>query len=137
MLAQRTAKNVSTLLANGENSAEIVAALGKDANTFRELMTSLEITDAESKRKFGELEACFKAYQEAMVAFAGNLAQLTNARQVVGKIADNSENLLNASDNLAKGFSSNQRRTSFLWHHACGTDSFGASGFGDDVQGLP
>ncbi len=117
MLTQRIAKNASSLLVGDEISPEIAFLLGKDTNTFRELLNALikgsEIlritgtTDPEAKRKLGDLENSFKDYQAAVGGILGSMQRLTLAKRAGSSIFRNSEELLEATDQLAKAYQEN------------------------------
>ncbi len=117
MLTQRIAKNASSLLVGEEISPEIAFLLGKDTNTFRELLNALikgsEIlritgtTDPEAKRKLGDLENSFKEYQNAVGGILGSMQRLTLAKRAGTSIFRSSEELLEATDQLAKAYQEN------------------------------
>ncbi len=114
MLTQRIAKNASSLLVGDEISPEIAFLLGKDTNTFRELLNALQkgnenlrisgTTDADTKRKLGDLETSFKEYQDAVGGILGSMQRLTLAKRAGSSIFRNSEGLLESTDNLANAY---------------------------------
>ena len=114
MLTQRIAKNASSLLVGDEISPEIAFLLGKDTNTFRELLDALTrghdtlrisgTSDAETRRKLGELETSFKDYQNAVNGILGNMQRLVVAKRAGSTIFRGSEELLDTTDILAKAY---------------------------------
>ena len=77
MLTQRMAKNANTMLAEDVIDPEVSFLLGKDANSFRDILQGLlagsealriqRVGDAELRGKLAELEAGFKEYQARSV----------------------------------------------------------------------
>ncbi len=114
MLTQRIAKNASSLLVGDEISPEIAFLLGKDTNTFRDLLDALtrghdtlrisSTSDAETRRKLGELETSFKDYQNAVNGILGNMQRLVVAKRAGSTIFRGSEELLDTTDILAKAY---------------------------------
>jgi twitching motility protein PilJ len=114
MLTQRVAKNASALLVGDAIDPEVAFLLGKDTNTFRELMNALskgsEVlrisanNDADTKQKLSELEANFKEYQTAVGGILGNMQRLVLAKQAGSRIFRDSEELLEFTDKLAQAY---------------------------------
>ena len=114
MLTQRIGKNASALLVSDEISPEVAFLLGKDTNTFRDILQGLTkgsdtlrlsgANDAESRVKLAELDAAYKAYQDAVASILGNMQPLVLAKQAGSKIFRESEELLKATDNLVLGY---------------------------------
>ena len=114
MLTQRIAKNASSLLVGDEISPEIAVLLGKDANSFRELLNAqlkgsevLRIaatSDAETRRKLGELENSFREYQFAVNRILGSMQRLIVAKHAGSEIFSGSEDLLEATGALAQAY---------------------------------
>ena len=114
MLTQRIAKNASSLLVGDEISPEIAVLLGKDANTFRELLTAQQkgsealriaaTSDAETRRKLGELENSFREYQFAVNRILGSMQRLIVAKHAGSEIFSGSEDLLDATGALAQAY---------------------------------
>jgi twitching motility protein PilJ len=100
MLTQRMAKNANTVLAGDVVDPEVAFLLGKDTNTFRELLQGLlhgndsvrivRVADAEMRGKLGELESGFKEYQGAVSAILGNMQRLVNAKRATRDIFNDS-----------------------------------------------
>lgn len=114
MLTQRVAKNASTLLVGNEISPEVAFLLGKDTNTFRDILQgltkgseSLQLSgnnDANSRAKLAELDAAFKESQDAIANILGNMQPLVLSKLAGSRIFRESENLLKASDNLVLAY---------------------------------
>ncbi len=114
MLTQRIAKNANSLLVGDQVSPEIAFLLGKDTYTFSALLAALTkgdavrripaTTDAETKLKLREVAITFEEYQDSVSLIMRNLQELLLAKQAGSKIFRDSEELLDMTDKLAKGF---------------------------------
>ncbi|MCL2344897.1 MAG: methyl-accepting chemotaxis protein [Desulfobulbus sp.] len=109
MLNQRIAKNASALRVGNEIDPEVAFALGKDNNTFRDILQGLLRGggDGDSRDKLNRLEAAFKSYQEAIAGILGNMQPLVLSKQAGSQIFRDSENLLQATDALSLGYQEN------------------------------
>jgi twitching motility protein PilJ len=116
MLTQRMAKNANTILAADVVDPEVAFLLGKDTNTFRDILQglnqgseSLRIArsgDAELRGKLAELEGGFKEYQRGVSAILGNMQGLVNAKRATRDTFNDSETLLRSAEELNKGYES-------------------------------
>src|SRR5687767_660365 len=116
MLTQRMAKNANTMLAGDVVDPEVAFLLGKDTNTFRDILQGLlqgsevmriaRVNDPEMRGKLGELETGFKEYQRAVSQILGSMQRLVNAKRATRDIFNDSEALLRASDALDAGYTS-------------------------------
>ena len=116
MLTQRMAKNANAMLAADVVDPEVAFLLGKDTNTFRDLLQGLltgseaqriaRVSDAEMRGKLGELETGFKQYQAGVQQILGNMQRLVNAKRATRDIFNDSETLLGAAENLATSYDS-------------------------------
>ncbi len=116
MLTQRMAKNANTMLAGDVVDPEVAFLLGKDTNTFRDILQGLlqgsevmriaRVNDPEMRGKLGELETGFKEYQRAVSQILGSMQRLVNAKRATRDIFNDSEALLRASDVLDAGYTS-------------------------------
>jgi twitching motility protein PilJ len=89
MLTQRVAKNASALLVGDAIDPEVAFLLGKDTNTFRDLLGALSkgsetlrigaTTDPDTRQKLTDLEAAFKEYQTAVSGILGSMQRLVLA----------------------------------------------------------
>ncbi|MBL8430396.1 MAG: type IV pili methyl-accepting chemotaxis transducer N-terminal domain-containing protein [Dechloromonas sp.] len=106
MLTQRIAKNASALLVGDEINPEVAFLLGKDTNTFRDILGGLSkgANDADSRSKLDSLDAAFKEYQGAISSILGNMQPLVLSKQAGSRIFRESEELLKATDNLVLGY---------------------------------
>ncbi len=114
MLTQRVAKNASALLVGDAIDPEVAFLLGKDTNTFRDLLNALSkgsdvlriaaTGDSDTRQKLGELEATFKDYQTAVGGILGSMQKLVLAKQAGARIFRDSEQLLDATDQLAQAY---------------------------------
>ncbi len=101
MLTQRMAKNANALVAGDTIDPEVAFLLGKDTNTFRDLLGGLTkgsealrltaVTDAESKERLVELDKSFAAYQSSVSGILGNMQRLVNAKQSALNIFNDNE----------------------------------------------
>ena len=114
MLTQRIAKNANHLLAEAQVDPEVSFLLGKDTNTFRDLLQGLlagsealriqRVSDPDLRAKLGEMEAAFKEYQAAVSSILGNQQRLVNAKRASFDLFRDSEDLLKAAENLFTAF---------------------------------
>jgi twitching motility protein PilJ len=106
MLTQRIAKNASALRVADEINPEVAFTLGKDTNIFRDTLQGLPrgSGDADVQDKLKRLDAAFRSYQEAIEGILRNMQPLTLAKQSGAQIFRDSENLLQATDDLALGY---------------------------------
>jgi len=114
MLTQRMAKNANAMLAGDVIDPEVAFLLGKDTNTFRDLLGGLlhgnegqriaRVNDEEMRGKLGELESGFKQYQVGVSQILGSMQRLVNAKRATRDIFNDSEALLAAAEDLAMGY---------------------------------
>jgi len=114
MLTQRMAKNANALLASDVIDPEVTFLLGKDSNTFRDIVTGLgkgsdtlrvsATRDPETADKLKELETAYGEYRQAVNAILGSLQPLVNAKAAGRNVVADSEALLTASDELGLGY---------------------------------
>jgi twitching motility protein PilJ len=114
MLTQRMAKNANTMLAGDVIDPEVAFLLGKDTNTFRDLLQGLlqgspvlhlaRVSDNELRARLGDLETGFKDYQAGVSRILGNMQRLVNAKRATRDIFNDSEKLLGSAEGLAAGY---------------------------------
>ena len=114
MLTQRIAKNANSLLVGDAIDSEVAFLLGKDTNTFRDTLKALTkgseaqriaaTTDPDTRQKLTELDASFAEYHTAVGAILGNLQRLVIAKQAGSQIFRDSEQLLEATDQLTQAY---------------------------------
>jgi twitching motility protein PilJ len=126
MLTQRMAKNANAMLAGDVVDPQVAFLLGKDTNTFRDLLQGLlqgnealrlaRVDDAELRGKLGELESGFKQYQVGVSQILGNMQRLVNAKRATRDIFNDSEALLDAAEQLSAGYEGliSARRLNFI-----------------------
>ncbi|MGH8695244.1 MAG: methyl-accepting chemotaxis protein [Burkholderiales bacterium] len=115
MLTQRMAKNANALLASDVIDPEVTFLLGKDSNTFRDIVTGLAkgsdalrvpaTRDPETAEKLKELDAAYTEYRQAVNAILGSLQPLVNAKAAGRNVVVDSEALLTAADELGLAYS--------------------------------
>src|SRR5438105_3545805 len=126
MLTQRMAKNANAMLAGDVVDPEVAFLLGKDTNTFRDLLQGLlqgndamrvaRANEADMRGKLGELESGFKQYQAGVTQILGNMQRLVNAKRATRDMFNDSETLLGAAEQLASGYDQllAERRVNFI-----------------------
>ena len=126
MLTQRMAKNANTMLAEDVIDPEVSFLLGKDTNSFRDILLGLSqgsealriqrVADAELRGKLAEVDAAFKEYQAAVSSILGNQQQLVNAKRASFDLFKDSEELLRAAENLNTAYEAELvgRRINFI-----------------------
>jgi twitching motility protein PilJ len=126
MLTQRMAKNANTLLASETVDPETTFLLGKDSNTFRDMVQALlkgsdslrvaAARDPETIEKLRELDVAYGEFRVAISSILGNLQSLVNAKTAGRNIVNDSERLLTATDELAAAYQREleQRTTNFV-----------------------
>ena len=103
MMTQRMAKNANALVAGESIDPEVAFLLGKDTNSFRDLVQGLmkgseslrlaPAADTDTKERLAELEKAFGAYQSAVAGILGNMQRLVNAKQSALQIFNDNEKL--------------------------------------------
>jgi twitching motility protein PilJ len=125
MLTQRMAKNANALLASDVIDPEVTFLLGKDSNTFRDIVAALvkgsdvlrvsAARDPEVVEKLKELDAAYREYRQSVNSILGSLQPLVNAKAAGRSIVGDSEALLTAADELGLGYES--ELTSTRWNY--------------------
>ena len=107
MLTQRIAKNANALLVANAIDPEVAFLLGKDTNTFRELIEQLQkmtSDGSDAKGKLAELENVGKDNLASVTAILGSIQRLVQAKQAGSQIFQNSGPLLEKTSALAEGY---------------------------------
>ncbi|NJA89361.1 methyl-accepting chemotaxis protein [Rhodocyclus tenuis] len=117
MLTQRIAKNANALEVSDIIDPEVAFLLGKDVNTFRDLIAALQkgnaaqhigaSHDADTQQKLTQLESAFKEYQQSVGGILGGMQRLVQAKQAGARIFRDSETLLDATDQLTLAYQGN------------------------------
>jgi len=110
MLTQRMAKNANTLLASDVVDPEVTFLLGKDSNTFRDVLAGLTkgsdtlripaARDAETLEKLRELDAAYNKFRQSINTILGSLQPLVNAKRAGSQVVGESAALLGAVSDL-------------------------------------
>ena len=101
MLTQRLGKNTNALLVSDDIDLEVAFFLGKDTNTFRDLLEALEkgdpvrriakTTDPDAIAKIEALKKRYLEFQSAVSAILGELQHIIRSKQVARSIFIDSE----------------------------------------------
>ncbi len=109
MLTQRMAKNANALLVADTIDPAVATFLGKDANSFGELIeTLLALTSANDRDMVGKIVALKEAGAQHLIGIQqilGNIQLLVQAKQAGSQIFNDSSRLLGATDALAEAYS--------------------------------
>ncbi|HEU4621157.1 MAG TPA: methyl-accepting chemotaxis protein [Burkholderiaceae bacterium] len=122
MLTQRIAKNANQLLSGDAVNPEVSFQLGKDTNSFRDVLDALisgsdslrlaATTDAETKVRLGQLKQEFQTFQQSVSGVLSSLPKIVAAKQAEQRIFNESEGLKDAITELRDSYVSEQR---FQW----------------------
>jgi len=114
MLTQRMAKNANTLLASEVVDPEVTFLLGKDSNTFRDVLQGLTkgsdtlripaARDAETLEKLRELDAAYTKFRQSINAILSSLQPLVNAKRAGAQVVKDSTALLGAVNGLEQRY---------------------------------
>jgi twitching motility protein PilJ len=108
------AKNANALLAGESIDPEVAFLLGKDTNTFRDVLSALTkgseamriqgASDPEVRERLAELERAYTQYQGAVSGILGNMQRLVNAKQSGQRIFADNERLKDTLVALAAAY---------------------------------
>lgn len=106
MLTQRMAKNANALLAGESADPEVIFLLGRDSNTFGDLLEQISkmSNDDDTKQKLEQLALFAKRHQDAVGGILGNIQLLVQAKRSGISIFQDSNELLERINELAQGF---------------------------------
>ena len=114
MLTQRMAKNANALLASDVIDPEVAFLLGKDTNTFRDVLEGLvngsedlrlaAVKDPDTRDKLAELQETFKQFEISVNSILQNMQELVNAKQAARTIFVSSEDLLTKLQKLTSAY---------------------------------
>src|SRR5690606_11320438 len=117
MLTQRMAKSANALLAANEIDPEVTFLLGKDSNTFREILTGLKsgsdtlrlpgTRDQDTLARLNELEQAYAEYRNSVSSIMGSLQTLVDAKRAGNQVVLDSDNLRSATEGLENSFQAN------------------------------
>lgn len=118
MLTQRIARNANQLLAGSTVDPEVAFLLGKDTNTFRDVLEGLTngsevlrlqaATDADTKARLAELQKAFASYRESIGAILSSLQRIVGAKQAEQRIFNESEGMKDVLTGLRNEYVSQQ-----------------------------
>jgi twitching motility protein PilJ len=119
MLTQRLAKNANELVSGETVNPETAFLLGKDTNTFRDLMEgllngseALRLTAAapgETRQRLEELKKAFEGFQTSVGGILGSLQRIVQAKQAEGLVFKESDQMRTELTKLEGELSSMQR----------------------------
>ncbi len=108
MLTQRIAKNANALLVADAIDPEVAFLLGKDANTFSELIDLLlamtNTADRDMVAKIGALKEAGAEHLVGVQKILSNIQLLVQAKRAGSQIFNESSKLLDATSNLGEGY---------------------------------
>jgi twitching motility protein PilJ len=119
MLTQRLAKNANELLSGEGVNPETAFLLGKDTNTFRDLLDGLTngsdalrltpVRDQETKDRLTDLQKQFVSFQQQIGALLANLQKIVAAKQAEQLVFKDNENLRTSILRLQQGYQEEDR----------------------------
>ncbi|WP_018608533.1 methyl-accepting chemotaxis protein [Uliginosibacterium gangwonense] len=106
MLTQRMAKNANALLAGESADPEVIFLLGRDSNTFGDLLEQLGKmnNDEDTTQKLEQLSLFAQRHQLAVGGILANIQLLVQAKRSGISIFQDSTTLLNQINDLAEGY---------------------------------
>jgi twitching motility protein PilJ len=122
MLTQRLAKNANELLSGEGVNPETAFLLGKDTNTFRDLLEgltngsdALRLTaarDPETRDRLADLQKQFVSFQQQIGALLANLQKIVAAKQAEQLVFKDNENLRGSILKLQQAYQDEDRARS-------------------------
>ncbi|MBW7860665.1 MAG: methyl-accepting chemotaxis protein [Rhodocyclaceae bacterium] len=106
MLSQRIAKNANALLVATAIDPEVAFLLGKDANTFRQLLVDLKQmpSDAETRERIDELDNAAQESLDSVSGILSNMQFLVQAKQAGSRMFQESGELLELTRQLSAAY---------------------------------
>lgn len=106
MLTQRIAKNANALLVATAIDPEVAFLIGKDANTFRELLLELRQTSRgfELRQRVSDLEGTAQETLDAITSILANMQFLVQAKQAGARMFVDSTELLDRTRELSEAY---------------------------------
>jgi twitching motility protein PilJ len=112
MLTQRMAKNANALLSSDVIDPEVAFLLGKDTNTFRDVLLGLingsddlrlvAVKDPDTREKLAELQELFKDFEANVNGILESMQELVNSKQAGRAIFVGSDGILASTEKLAE-----------------------------------
>lgn len=125
MLTQRIARNANQLLSGEAVNPEVAFLLGKDTNTFKEILEGLiagsetlrlsATNDVETKARLLELQKAFTAYRESIGNILSSLQKIVGAKQAEQRIFNESEGMKDVLTELRNQYVSEQSGRWINW----------------------
>lgn len=115
MLTQRIAKNANALRVADAVDPEVSFLLGKDTNTFRELLEQLQqnLRDTDARARASELAKTAEQTLTAVTGVLGNIQVTVQAKQAGARIFGESTPLLDRTGELANELNAANRGVAF------------------------
>jgi len=106
MLSQRMAKNANALLASESVDPEVIFLLGRDSNSFNDLLEQLSQTtsDADTDEKLKSLREFGNKHQIAVGGILSNVQPLLTAKRAGVTVFTESTSLLDAINELSSAY---------------------------------
>lgn len=114
MLTQRMAKNANALLSGDVIDPEVAFLLGKDTNTFRDVLLGLingnpdlrlsAVGDADTRDKLTELQEVFKEFETHVNNILQSMQELVNSKQAGRSIFVGSDEILASTQKLTEAY---------------------------------
>ncbi|QDF98845.1 chemotaxis protein [Azoarcus sp. DD4] len=116
MLTQRIAKNANALLVADAIDPETAFVLGKDTNTFRELVDTISRMggDNDLRGRIATLQETAQGTLTAVTGMLGNIQMLVQAKQAGSRIFRDSSPLLQQTGALTEALNSASRGFNFI-----------------------
>ncbi|WP_132258801.1 methyl-accepting chemotaxis protein [Paucimonas lemoignei] len=118
MLTQRLARSANSFLTSQGMSPETAFQLGKDTNTFHDIIDGLlngsevmrlgAARDADTREKLQELQAVFGEYQKAVASIRGNVQNFVAAKKAEQEIFSENEALKQSLTTLQEAYRADQ-----------------------------
>lgn len=119
MLTQRLAKNANELLSGEGVNPETAFLLGKDTNTFRDLLEGLTngsdalrlapAKDPETRDRLQELQKQFVSFQQQIGSLLSNLQKIVAAKQAEQAVFKDNEGLRESIQDLQQGYAEEEK----------------------------
>ncbi len=114
MLTQRMAKNANAMLSGDVIDPEVAFLLGKDTNTFRDVLLGLAngnpdlrlsaVKDADTRDKLTELQEVFKEFEGHVNNILQSMQELVNSKQAGRSIFVGSDEILAGTQKLTDNY---------------------------------
>ncbi|CAN5314977.1 chemotaxis chemoreceptor PilJ [soil metagenome] len=123
MLTQHISKNANEMLAGASVSPEVAFLLGKDTNTFRDVLEGLingseslrlsPVRDTETRARLEDLRNAFNKFQTSIASILGSLQKVVATKQAEQRIFNESESLKDELTTLRNAYVQGQANRKF------------------------